>query len=119
MSSVRRSLGVAGRITYGETHLVVMFRANTLPAVNRGSGSSSGRHAALPDLQTSAGRGADIFPSQCGDGDFAPYLHIARRVVQELYESRVLGIHLAELAAGMVGDNFAGDHPGLFFHEYL
>jgi hypothetical protein len=39
--------------------------------------------------------------------------------VQELHESSVWGIHLAEFPAGLVGDDFAADHADLFFDEYL
>ena len=73
----------------------------------------------MPDLQASAACCAYIFPSQRGYAVSAADIHVARRVVQELHEPSVLGIHVAELPAGLVGDNFAGDHPGLFFHEYL
>ena len=62
---------------------------------------------------------AYLFSSQCGHGDSAAYLHAARRIVQELHESGVLGIHVEEFRAGVVGNDFAADHADLFFHEYL
>jgi hypothetical protein len=73
----------------------------------------------VPDLQASAVRGADLFSSQRGDARGAAYLHAARRALQELHESNVLGIQLAEFRAGLVGDDFAGGHADLFFDEYL
>jgi len=73
----------------------------------------------MPDVQADAGRRAYLFSSQCGDAVFAAYLRAAGRAVQELHESRILGIHLAEFLAGVVGDDFAGDHAYLFFHEHL
>ena len=73
----------------------------------------------MPNVQANAVCGDYFFSSQCGNGRGAAYIHIARRVVQELHESSVSGIHVAEFRAGMVGDDFAGYHADLFFDEYL
>jgi hypothetical protein len=70
-------------------------------------------------MQASAVRGAYLFSSQRGDGRGAAYLRLARGIVQELHESSLLGIHVAELRTGVVGDDFAADYSGLFFDEYL
>jgi hypothetical protein len=69
----------------------------------------------VPDLQANAVRGAYLFSSQRRDVGPATDLRVARRALQELHESSGLGIHLAEFRAGLVGDDFVADHPGLFF----
>jgi hypothetical protein len=89
------------------------------PAVNCGASFRAWQHASVPDLQANAVCRAHFFSSQRRDGGDAANLQAARRAVQELHESRVLGIHLAELRVGLVGDDFAGDHSDLFFDEYL
>ena len=84
-----------------------------------GAGFSSGQHAAVPDLQTNAVCRAYFFSSQRGDVDSAADLHVARGFVQELHEPSVLGIYVEKFCAGLVGNDFAADHAGLFCDEHL
>ena len=73
----------------------------------------------MPAVQANAVCGADLLLSKRGDVRGPAYVQIARRVVQELHESSVLGIHLAEFLAGVVGAVFALAHSDLFCDEYL